>query len=86
MLLVLARRVGNMVPTLAAVIALIFVLFSVIPGSIVSSMNDDGRGPMDAQVMDRVRGIFTELFARALERAGPGLPERGALRQGTIII
>ena len=34
---------------------LIFVLFSVIPGSIVSSLNDDGRGPMDAQVVERMK-------------------------------
>lgn len=54
MLLVLARRVGNMVPTLAAVIALIFVLFSVIPGSFMSGLGDDGR-TMDPAVMERMR-------------------------------
>ena len=33
----------------------IFTLFSVIPGSFVSAMGDDGRGPMDPQVMERMR-------------------------------
>ena len=34
MLLVLARRLANIVPTLLAVIALIFLLFSVLPGQL----------------------------------------------------
>lgn len=49
------RRVLQTIPTVLAVVLLIFVLFSVIPGSIASSMSDDGRGPMDAQVMERMK-------------------------------
>ena len=55
MLLVLARRLGNVVPTLLAVIALIFLLFSVLPGSFISGMNEDGRSPIDPAVMERMR-------------------------------
>jgi len=72
MLLVLARRVGNMVPTLAAVIALIFVLFSVIPGSFMSGLGDDGR-TMDPAVMERMRkemGLDEPLLERFVKYAG----------------
>src|SRR3954467_804673 len=55
MLLVLGRRVANIVPTLAAVIAVIFLLFSVLPGSFVSAMNEDGRTTIDPAVMERMR-------------------------------
>jgi ABC-type dipeptide/oligopeptide/nickel transport system permease component len=75
MLLVLARRVGNMVPTLAAVIALIFVLFSVIPGSFMSGLGDDGR-TMDPQVMERMRkemGLDDPLIERFAKYAGATL-------------
>jgi len=75
MLLVLARRVGNMVPTLAAVIALIFVLFSVIPGSFMSGLGDDGR-TMDPAVMERMRkemGLDDPLLERFAKYAGATL-------------
>ena len=75
MLLVLARRVGNMVPTLAAVIALIFVLFSVIPGSFMSGLGDDGR-TMDPAVMERMRkemGLDQPLLERFVKYAGATL-------------
>src|SRR6267378_7082008 len=55
MLFVLARRLFNVVPTLLAVIALIFLLFSVLPGSFISGMNEDGRSPIDPAVMERMR-------------------------------
>lgn len=55
MLPVLARRVANIIPTLAAVVALVFVLFSVLPGSFVSAMNEDGRSNIDPAVMERMR-------------------------------
>ena len=61
------RRVLQTIPTILAVVLVIFVLFSVIPGSIVSSMNDDGRGPMDAQVMDRMKkelGLDDPVYVR----------------------
>ena len=75
MLLVLARRVGNMVPTLAAVIALIFVLFSVIPGSFMSGLGDDGR-TIDPAVMERMRkemGLDQPLLERFVKYAGATL-------------
>ncbi len=49
------RRTLQSFPTIAAVAMVVFVLFSVIPGSIATSMSDDGRGPMDAQVVERMR-------------------------------
>jgi ABC-type dipeptide/oligopeptide/nickel transport system permease component len=54
MLLVLARRLGNVVPTVLAVMALIFLLFSILPGSFISGMADDGR-TIDPAVMERMR-------------------------------
>lgn len=54
MTLFILRRVLQMVPTIASVALLIFIMFSVIPGSFASSMGDDGRG-MDPQVVERMR-------------------------------
>ena len=54
MLIVIARRIANVVPTLVAVIALIFVLFSVLPGSFISGMSEEGR-TIDPAVMERMR-------------------------------
>ena len=47
MLSFVIRRILQTVPTVLAVVLVIFVLFSVVPGSIISSMSDDGRGPTD---------------------------------------
>ena len=55
MLLVLARRLASIIPTMLAVVALIFLLFSVLPGSFISGMGDDGRTTIDPQVMERMR-------------------------------
>src|SRR5215207_1523012 len=55
MLAFASRRVLQTIPTVLAVVLLIFVLFSVIPGSFISSLADDGRGPMDAQVVERMQ-------------------------------
>jgi ABC-type dipeptide/oligopeptide/nickel transport system permease component len=55
MLAFASRRILQTVPTVLAVVLLIFVLFSVIPGSIISSISDDGRGPMDVQVVERMK-------------------------------
>jgi len=49
------RRTLQSFPTVAAVALVVFVLFSVIPGSIATSMSDDGRGAMDAEVVERMR-------------------------------
>jgi ABC-type dipeptide/oligopeptide/nickel transport system permease component len=55
MLAFASRRILQSIPTVLAVVLLIFVLFSVIPGSIISTIGDDGRGPMDVQVMERMK-------------------------------
>src|SRR6478735_9189073 len=55
MLLVLGRRIANIVPTMLAVVALVFLLFSVLPGSFISGMNEDGRSTIDPAVMERMR-------------------------------
>ncbi|TAJ24836.1 MAG: ABC transporter permease [Reyranella sp.] len=44
-----------MVPTVIAVMALVFLLFSVLPGSFISGMNEDGRSTIDPAVMERMR-------------------------------
>jgi ABC-type dipeptide/oligopeptide/nickel transport system permease component len=49
------RRTLQSFPTVAAAALAVFVLFSVIPGSIATSMSDDGRGAMDAEVVERMR-------------------------------
>lgn len=55
MLRLILKRVFNMVPTIAGVALVVFVLFSVIPGSFISSLMDDGRGGMDPAVVERMR-------------------------------
>ena len=55
MLAFASRRILQTVPIVLSVVLLIFVLFSVIPGSFISSLADDGRGPMDAQVVERMQ-------------------------------
>ena len=52
MLLVLGRRLANIIPTMLAVVALVFLLFSVLPGSFISGMNEDGRSTIDPAVME----------------------------------
>ncbi len=54
MLFVLARRIASIVPTMLAVVALIFLLFSVLPGSFISGMSEEGR-TIDPAVMERMR-------------------------------
>jgi peptide/nickel transport system permease protein len=60
MLLFILRRLLQTIPTIAAVVLVIFVLFSVIPGTFASSLGDDGRGgaSIDPQVMQRMRKEF----------------------------
>jgi ABC-type dipeptide/oligopeptide/nickel transport system permease component len=53
MLTFLIRRLLQTIPTILAVVVLIFVLFSIIPGSFVSSLGDDGRG-VDPAVYERM--------------------------------
>jgi glutathione transport system permease protein len=52
------RRLLQMVPIVLSIAAVIFLMFSVIPGTFVSSMNDDGRSVMDAEVAARINKEF----------------------------
>lgn len=54
----LLRRLLQTLPILVAVALLIFLLFSVIPGTFASSMSDDGRSVIDTQVMERMNKEF----------------------------
>ena len=71
MLAFVLRRLLQSVPTVLAVVLVIFVLFSVVPGSIVSSMSDDGRGPPDI------------VESRALDSSGG--PPQSNLQPGTTL-
>ncbi len=67
MLSFVLRRILQSVPTVLAVVLVVFVLFSVVPGSIVSSMSDDGRGPPDAAVVERMNkelGLDDPVYVR----------------------
>jgi glutathione transport system permease protein len=54
MLAFLLRRLLQTVPIILAVALLIFVLFSVIPGTFASSLSDDGRSVIDPAVVERM--------------------------------
>jgi ABC-type dipeptide/oligopeptide/nickel transport system permease component len=67
MLSFVIRRTLQTVPTVLAVVLLVFVLFSVVPGSVVSSMSDDGRGPADPAVVERMKkqlGLDDPVYVR----------------------
>src|SRR3979409_1380 len=78
MLLVLGRRLFNVIPTLLAVIALVFLLFSVLPGSFISGMGEDGRTTIDPAVMERMRkemgldDALPERFAKYITNVATG--------------
>ena len=55
MLSFVLRRILQTVPIVLAVVLVVFVLFSVVPGSFVSSVSDDGRGPTDPAVVERMK-------------------------------
>ena len=55
MLAFVIRRILQTVPTVLAVVLLVFVLFSVVPGSIASSLGDGGGAPADPQVVERMK-------------------------------
>lgn len=58
MLRYLVRRLLQTIPILLAVAGVVFILFSVIPGSFASSLNDDGKSVMDAEIMERMNKEF----------------------------
>src|SRR6478736_2417491 len=76
MLSFLIRRLVQTIPTVLAVVLLVFVLFSVVPGSIVSSMSDDA----DPQVELRLKKqlglddpVYVRFGAYIAKRAWPTL-------------
>ena len=48
------RRLLQMIPTMLAVAALIFLLFSVLPGSFATSMTGGGRRALSPELIARV--------------------------------
>jgi glutathione transport system permease protein len=52
------RRLVQTIPILLAVALLIFILFSVIPGTFASSIGGDGRGTLDVKVAERMNSEF----------------------------
>lgn len=64
------RRLLQMIPTIIAVALLIFVIFSVIPGSFASSLMADGRTAADPEMMARLNeqfGLDKPLYLRFWE-------------------
>lgn len=52
------RRVLQMIPTILAVAALIFVIFSVVPGSFASSMTGGGRRALSPELVAQINAQF----------------------------
>jgi peptide/nickel transport system permease protein len=58
MLRFVVRRVLQIIPTIAVVALLIFVIFSVVPGTFASSLFSDGKRAADPQLMARLNEQF----------------------------
>ncbi|UPK32025.1 ABC transporter permease [Bradyrhizobium sp. 186] len=63
MLSFLIRRILQTIPTVLAVVLLVFVLFSVVPGSIVSTMSDDSDPQVEAR-MKKQLGLDEPVYMR----------------------
>ncbi|GMO27857.1 ABC transporter permease [Bradyrhizobium sp. TM233] len=63
MLSFLFRRLLQTIPTVLAVVLLVFVLFSVVPGSIVSSMSDDSDPQVELR-MKKQLGLDDPIYVR----------------------
>ncbi|WP_441236505.1 ABC transporter permease [Bradyrhizobium sp. 930_D9_N1_4] len=63
MLSFLLRRLLQTIPTVLAVVALVFVLFSVVPGSIVSSMSDDADPQVELRLKKQL-GLDQPVYVR----------------------
>ena len=63
MLSFLFRRLVQTIPTVLAVVLLVFVLFSVVPGSIVSSMSDDSDPQVELR-MKKQLGLDDPVYVR----------------------
>jgi len=67
MLSFMIRRILQTVPTVLAVVLVVFVLFSIVPGSIASSLSDGGGAPADSQVVERMKkqlGLDDPVYVR----------------------
>ena len=67
MLAFVIRRMLQTIPTVLAVVMVVFVLFSVVPGSIASSLSDGGGAPADPQVVERMKkqlGLDDPVYVR----------------------
>ncbi|MBF9234593.1 ABC transporter permease [Microvirga alba] len=67
MLSYLVRRILQTVPIILAVAFLVFVMFSVIPGTFAASLSDDGRAIVDVTVVERMNkefGLNDPLYVR----------------------
>ncbi|MBR0688501.1 ABC transporter permease [Bradyrhizobium manausense] len=63
MLSFLIRRLLQSIPTVLAVVLLVFVLFSVVPGSIVSSMSDDADPQVELRLKQQL-GLNDPVYVR----------------------
>jgi len=63
MLSFLIRRLLQTIPTVLAVVLLVFVLFSVVPGSIISSMSDDADPQVELR-MKKQLGLDQPVYMR----------------------
>lgn len=54
MLYFILRRVLQMIPTVVAVSLLIFIIFSVVPGSIASGLIANGKGMNDPKMVEKL--------------------------------
>ncbi|MDN3712969.1 ABC transporter permease [Paracoccus cavernae] len=52
------RRILQMIPTVLAVVMIIFVIFSVIPGSFISSLMAEGRNVTNAEALSHLNAQF----------------------------
>jgi len=57
------RRILQTIPTVLAVVLVVFVLFSIVPGSIVTNMSDDG-DPQIAERMKKQLGLDQPVYVR----------------------
>ena len=58
MLRFILRRILQMIPTMLAVVLIVFVIFSVVPGSFISGLMSEGRNATNAQAMQHLNEQF----------------------------
>lgn len=58
MLHFILRRILQMIPTMLAVVLIVFVIFSVVPGSFISGLMSEGRNATNIQAMQHLNAQF----------------------------